>query len=114
VPFEKTDEAIGLGKRVTPRALRRTYQDLARAAEMKDLVTRAISGHATEQMQQHYSTVAQTEMRQEIAKIVSLAGVREAMTSGGMEVVLIDPKRKKASWALTPNWPIPLSFFCGR
>jgi integrase len=95
VPFEKTAEAIGLGKRVTPRAMRRTYQDLARAAEMKDLVTRAISGHATEQMQQHYSTVAQTEMRQGIAKIISLAGVREAMTSGGMEVVCIGPKNEK-------------------
>ena len=34
------------------------------AAEMKDLVTRAISEHATEQMQQHCSTVDQTEMRQ--------------------------------------------------
>jgi integrase len=94
VPFEKTGEAIKLGKRVTPRAMRRTYQDLARAAEMKDLVTRAISGHATEQMQQHYSTVAQTEMRQGIAKIISLAGVREAMTSGGMEVVCIGPKNE--------------------
>jgi hypothetical protein len=53
--------AIQLGKPVTPRGMRRTYQDLARAAEMKDLVTRAISGHATEQMQQHYSTVDQTD-----------------------------------------------------
>ena len=94
VPFEKTSEAIKLGKRVTPRAMRRTYQDLARAAEMKDLVTRAISGHATEQMQQHYSTVAQTEMRQGIAKIISLAGVREAMTSGGMEVVCVGAKNE--------------------
>jgi integrase len=94
VPFERTAEAIKLGKRVTPRAMRRTYQDLARAAEMKDLVTRAISGHATEQMQQHYSTVAQTEMRQGIAKIISLAGVREAMSAGGMEVVCIDPRNE--------------------
>jgi integrase len=93
-PFEKTGGAIKLGKRVTPRSMRRTYQDLARAAEMKDLVTRAISGHATEQMQQHYSTVAQTEMRQGIAKIISLAGVREAMGAGGMEVVCIDPKNE--------------------
>jgi len=30
---------------------------------MKDLATRAISGHATEQMRQHYCTVAQTEIR---------------------------------------------------
>jgi hypothetical protein len=77
-----------------PLARHRRYQDLARAAEMKDLVTRAISGHATEQMQQHYSTVAQSEMRQGIAKIISLAGVREAMSAGGMEVVCIDPENE--------------------
>ncbi len=63
-------------------------------------MTRAISGHATEQMQQHYSTVAQTEMRQGIAKIISLAGVREAME---LEVVwkwsVSTPKTKTASWA---------------
>ena len=51
-PFRKVAAAINLGKLVTPRGMRRTYQDLARAAEMKDLVTRAISGHATEQMRQ--------------------------------------------------------------
>lgn len=79
--------------------MRRTYQDLARAAEMRDLVTRAISGHATEQMQQHYSTVAQSEMRDGIAKIISLAGVREAMAmksglGGGIEVVSIGDKNE--------------------
>ena len=81
---------------------------------MKDLVTRAISGHATEQMQQHYSTVDQTEMRQGMAKIISLAGVREAMGTGGMEVVGSTLETKMARWGLTPNWPIPLSFSCGR
>ena len=44
--------------------MRRTFQDLARAAEVKDLVTRAISGHATETMQHHYSTVAAEEKKQ--------------------------------------------------
>jgi site-specific recombinase XerD len=93
-PFRDVAAAIKLGRGVTPRGMRRTYQDLARAAEMKDLVTRAISGHATEQMQQHYSTVAQTEMREGIAKIISLAGVREAMGAGGMEVVRMGPKNE--------------------
>ena len=93
-PFRDVALAIKLGKRVTPRGMRRTYQDLARAAEMRDLVTRAISGHATEQMQQHYSTVAQTEMREGIAKIISLAGVREATKAGGIEVVSIGDKNK--------------------
>ena len=45
-------------------------------------------------MQQHYSTVAQTEMREGIAKIISLAGVREAMKAGGIEVVSIGDKNK--------------------
>jgi integrase len=49
--FREVVEAIKLGKHLTPRGMRRTYQDLARAAEMKDLVTGTISGHATEQMQ---------------------------------------------------------------
>src|SRR5262245_32825278 len=31
---------------VTPRAMRRTFQDLARAAEVQDIVTRSISGHS--------------------------------------------------------------------
>jgi len=45
-------------------------------------------------MQQHYSTVDQTEMREGIAKIISLAGVREAMGMGGMEVVRIGPRNE--------------------
>ena len=56
----------------------RTYQDLARAAEVNDVVTRAISGHATETMQRHYSTVSDAEMKQGLAKVVSLAGFKAA------------------------------------
>jgi hypothetical protein len=63
--------------------MRRTFQDLARAAEVKDLVTRAISGHATETMQHHYSTVAAAEKQQAIAKVIDLAGVREAAAARG-------------------------------
>ena len=100
-PFRDVAAAIKLGRHVTPRGMRRTYQDLARAAEMKDLVTRAISGHATEQMQQHYSTVAQTEMREGIAKIISLAGVREAMGADGMEVVRIGTKNENGQLSIS-------------
>jgi hypothetical protein len=38
--------------------MRRTFQDLARAAEVRDIVTRSASGHSTEAMQRHYSTVS--------------------------------------------------------
>jgi len=65
--------------KITPRAMRRTFQDLAREAEVKDIVTRAISGHATEQMQRHYSTVNAAEMKQSIGKVISLARAREVL-----------------------------------
>jgi hypothetical protein len=52
--------------------MRRTYQDLARAAGVPDLVTRSISGHATEAMQQHYSTVADGEQRTALARVAAL------------------------------------------
>jgi hypothetical protein len=72
---------MGLSKRLTPRAMRRTFQDLARAAQVPDVVTRAVSGHVTEAMQRHYSTVSGEEMRENLAKVISLARVREAMAA---------------------------------
>jgi integrase len=77
-PFADVCGVLGLAKRVTPKAMRRTFQDLARAAEVADVVTRAVSGHATEAMQQHYSSVGAEEMRAELGKVVSLAGLRAA------------------------------------
>jgi hypothetical protein len=61
-----------LEKRVTPRGMRRTFQDLCRAAQVGDLVTRSISGHATEAMQRHYRTVAFDEQRRGIASVIQL------------------------------------------
>jgi hypothetical protein len=61
--------------------MRRTYQDLARAAEVKDIVTRSLSGHATEAMQEHYSAVQVDEMRASIGKIISIAKVKEALAA---------------------------------
>jgi integrase len=81
-PFAAVASAVGLKKHVSPKAMRRTFQDLARAAEVKDIVTRAISGHATETMQHHYSTVAADEKKLAIAKVIELAGVRQALTEG--------------------------------
>jgi hypothetical protein len=76
-PFEQIGEILKLGYRVTPRAMRRTFQDLARAASIGDIVTRAISGHATPEMQRHYSTVAGDEVRAGLAKVIDIATGRE-------------------------------------
>jgi integrase len=71
-PFRSVCRELGLGYPVTPRGMRRTYQDLARAAEVPDLITRSISGHATEAMQHHYSTVADSEQRAALSRVAAL------------------------------------------
>ena len=58
--------------------MRRTFNDLARAAEVEALVTRSISGHLRPEMQDHYSTVQPQEQRAAIGKVIDLAGVRAA------------------------------------
>jgi hypothetical protein len=71
-PFRAVARSIGLKKRITPRGMRRTFQDLCRAAEVGDLVTRSISGHATETMQRHYSTVSLEEQRRGLSNVIHL------------------------------------------
>jgi len=71
-PFGAVAGAMGLAKRITPRGMRRTFQDLCRAAAVGDLVTRSISGHATEAMQRHCSTVTLEEQRRGLANVLDL------------------------------------------
>lgn len=68
-PIREIAKAAGIRKHLTPRFMRRTFQDLSRVAEVHDFVTRAISGHATTTMHQHYSTVSGEEVRSGLAKV---------------------------------------------
>jgi site-specific recombinase XerC len=77
-PFADVTKVIGLNKHISPRAMRRTFQDLARAAEVRDVVARSISGHATEQMQRRYSTVSPEEQQKSLARVVRLIEFRNA------------------------------------
>jgi site-specific recombinase XerC len=80
-PLAEVATELELGKQVTQRALRRTFNDLARAAQVSDLVTRSISGHLTERMQQHYSTVNAAEQRDALAKVIRLFDPKVPTTS---------------------------------
>lgn len=71
-PFQSIAKKLGVAHKVTPRAMRRSFQDLARAAQVEGLVTRSISGHKTEKMQQHYSTVANTEQHEGLSRMLEL------------------------------------------
>jgi len=75
-PFEDVSSRMGLGYTFTQRGMRRTFNDLARAAHVGDLVTRSISGHATPRMQAHYSTVGAEEQASGLAKVIDLLQVR--------------------------------------
>jgi ribosomal protein S2 len=55
---------MALGFVFTQRGTRRTFNDIARHARVESIVTRSISGHLTERMQDHYSTVASDEQRE--------------------------------------------------
>lgn len=76
-PFKEVSKVLGLPYVVSPRAMRRSFQDLARAAGLRDVVTRAISGHATEAMQRRYSTVAGDEVRGGLANVIDIATGRK-------------------------------------
>lgn len=88
-PLAEVADELGITKHITQRALRRTFNDLARAAQVNDLVTRSISGHLTEQMQHHYSTVNGAEQRAALAKVIRL--VDRASHPAVGEVVGEDP-----------------------
>ena len=52
-----------IDKRFTIHGLRYTFTDLVRRANVDAVVQRALTGHVTEEMQRHYSTVGLDEKR---------------------------------------------------
>jgi integrase len=70
--FAHVGRVIGLKKSFTPRGMRRTFNDLARAAKVESLVTKSISGHLTDRMKDHYSTVSPVEQREGIGRLMGL------------------------------------------
>lgn len=79
--FAHVAKILELGYSVTPRAMRRTFQDISRAAGIADVTTRAISGHKTPEMQQHYSTVGGSEQRQALGKVIDIATARAKLVA---------------------------------
>ena len=90
-PFEEVGRAIGLNKRFTQRGLRRTFNDLARAAQVEGVVTKSISGHLTERMRERYSTVAPIEQRASIARVIDFAQAKPAANSGDAVPSIVEP-----------------------
>ncbi len=86
-PFRAIAKAMGLTKQISPKAMRRSFQDAMREAQVANVVVRSISGHLTEQMQQRYSTARGHEQETAIARIIDLTRVQERVRGGsGSEV----------------------------
>ena len=83
--FATVGQLIGLKKKFTPRGMRRTFNDLARVANVEAIVTKSISGHLTDRMREHYSTVTPDEQRASIGNVVQLFGPRPACQQSGEE-----------------------------
>jgi integrase len=82
-PFDLVSSKTGLKINFTPRGMRRTFKDLARDAEVKDIVERAISGHQTDAMHERYQTVRGDEVRRAVAQVISLAGLGQGGGGNG-------------------------------
>jgi hypothetical protein len=83
--FDDVCQVMALKKKISARAMRRTFQDLAREANIDSIVQRSICGHATPEMSQLYSTVGQKEIQRAVGKVISISGYRELTLSGDPE-----------------------------
>lgn len=78
-PIRRICAAAGITKHLTAKgAMRRTYQDLCRAAEVNKTVQMAMSGHATESMMELYSSAAADEKRNALMRMSDIAGLKAA------------------------------------
>jgi integrase len=70
-------------KRFTVHGLRYTFTDLVRRTNVDAVVRRALTGHVTEEMQRHYSTVGLDEKRAAIAGVRRLVPPEPRGAHGG-------------------------------
>jgi site-specific recombinase XerD len=81
-PFKAIAKSMGLTKQISPKAMRRSFQDAMREAQVANVVVRSISGHLTEQMQQRYSTAQGHEQESAIARIIDLTRITQRIREG--------------------------------
>jgi hypothetical protein len=79
--FDAVRTALGMPK-LTPKAMRRTWKDVARSAGIEAAVRKAVTGHATDAMEVHYSTAQSGEKRDAVEKVVSINTARSRRAAG--------------------------------
>ena len=79
--FEVVRTKLNLPK-LTPKAMRRTWKDVARSAGIEAAVRKAVTGHATDAMEVRYSTPGVGEKRTAVEKVVSINTARAKRGTG--------------------------------
>jgi len=97
--FATVGHLVGLNKKLTPKGMRRTFNDLMRLAKVEAIVTKSISGHQTDRMREHYSTATPDEQRRSISNVV---------TSSVPDKVGRVPRRVGRVTARRPTRPVDL------
>jgi integrase len=69
--FDTVRLSLDLPK-LSPKAMRRTWKDVARSAGIEAVVRKAVTGHSTDAMEVHYSTASEAEKRDALQKVVSI------------------------------------------
>lgn len=77
-PLDEICKKAKIKRNLTPRFMRRTYQDLCRVSGVSTTVQKAMSGHATDAMIELYSSVAETEGSAALRRMSDVAGLKEA------------------------------------
>jgi integrase len=70
-PLRRAMVAAGIERRLTPHGLRRTLNDVLRVVASAD-VQKAITGHSSEAMRQHYAHVRVEERAAAIARVADV------------------------------------------
>lgn len=68
-------EKAGIKKHITPRFMRRTYNDIGDEAKIDREVIKAMSGHGTDKMKEHYSTVALRRSKEALTSMLAFTGL---------------------------------------
>lgn len=61
--IKRTAKAIGLEKRITPHMMRYLFNDVLRMAGVDKVTRKSLTGHVTDEMTEHYSSVQLDEKR---------------------------------------------------
>jgi integrase len=72
----------GIKKKVRPHGMRYLFNDLLRLAGVDSVSARSLTGHVTEQMREHYSTVRLDKKRAVMARVGERLRERSGDSSG--------------------------------